>query len=163
MLQYLVIALITTLIALGGFQTVAKAETVDVNVKIEGIICDLDAVYAELGYVPTYCANRPEPIDIPAQTPPVSPVILPHPIPMRALGTAPSIVSPIHSPQFITLLSPKDLTVPSKNTFPTLIDLLLMAFVLIASIGLAIIIDIVYYGRTLTNKIWSFFIKLFKY
>jgi len=168
MIQYLVIALITALVALGGLESTVKAETVDINVKIEGIVCDLDAVYAELGHIPNYCANRPQPVEAPEQapSPPSSPVTLPRQMPVRSFPMNPAVIHPIRQPQ-----PPQVISLPSTNdvassspapTLPDFSDIFLSAVVLVASVITAVVVDIVYYSRTLTRKVQSFFTSFFK-
>ena len=51
--------LLALIVALSS-SNAASANSTNLQLEIQGIECDLEAVYEEYGYIPDYCSNKPE-------------------------------------------------------------------------------------------------------
>ena len=143
----------------------ARAESVDLNLKINGIECNLNAVYDELGFIPTYCSNQPEPSsglspsDMTSQqsyapineTPQV-------PITTHSMGT------PVIPPTLKMLLTVDAGAVPaSSGAQMTIQGSFITAIIAAASAtSVAAAVDALYFGGKFTKGILSLISRLLK-
>jgi len=141
----------------------AHAESVDLQLQIEGIECDLTAAYEQFGFIPQYCTNQPDPEpSTPTPEPPYESIDEIVTIPVETTPIAqPMLPPPILPPTTSDSITPEDSS--ARSTVADLTSSTVIAVVTATAVTSATVaIDALYFGGRIGKNILSFITRLLK-